>query len=151
MFVFWRGTGQQWPATGTGALGAADLGAAYALLEVIAINPTIEPPELTKYWGNRLSEDTKIKCCVTRTQEKGAVTPHETDPDLPVNVQESRPDAWVSSGQLQGWGQSVALCAWDFLKEVAIFFITSTIVWPRVKQQREHSPTHQKKIGLKIY
>ena len=52
MFVFWRGTGQQCPATGTGALGAADLGAAYALLEVIAINPTIEPPELTKYWGN---------------------------------------------------------------------------------------------------
>ena len=77
--------------------------------------------------------------------------PHETDPDLPVSVQECLPDAWVSSGQLQGWGQSVAWHAWDFLKEVAIFFINSTIVWPQVKQQREHGPTHQKKIALKIY
>ena len=30
---------------------------------------------------------------------------------------------------------SVALCVWDLLKEVAIFFITSTIVWTQVKQQ----------------
>ena len=29
------------------ALGAADLGMAYALLEEVAINPTIEPAELT--------------------------------------------------------------------------------------------------------
>ena len=35
--------GQQWPATGAGALGAADLGVAKALLED-AINPAIEPP-----------------------------------------------------------------------------------------------------------
>ena len=63
------------------------------------------------------------------------MSPRETHPDLPVSVQESRPDAWVSSGQLQVWGQSVALRAWDLLKEVAIFFITSTIVWPQVKYQ----------------
>ena len=30
---------------------------------------------------------------------------------------------------------SVAVRAWDILKEVAIFFITSTIVWPQVKYQ----------------
>ena len=40
----------------------------------------------------------------TRTQEKGAVTPQETDPDLPVSVQESPVEAWVNSGLLQGWG-----------------------------------------------
>ena len=40
------GTGQQWPATGAGALGAADLGVASALLEGVAIKPTIEPPNL---------------------------------------------------------------------------------------------------------
>ena len=34
-----------------GALGAADLGIAYALLEEVTINPTIEPPELTQDWG----------------------------------------------------------------------------------------------------
>ena len=37
-----------------------------------------------------------------------------------------------------------------------IIFITSTIVWPQVNNGgggvgREHSPTHQQKIGLKIY
>ena len=36
----------------------------------------------------------------TRTQEKGAVTLEETDPDLPVIVQESLVEAWVGSGLL---------------------------------------------------
>ena len=40
----------------------------------------------------------------TRTQEKEAVTPQETEPDLPVNVQESPAEAWVDSGLLQGQG-----------------------------------------------
>ena len=40
------GTGQQWTATGTGALDAADLGMAEALLEEVTINPTLELPEL---------------------------------------------------------------------------------------------------------
>ena len=44
------GRGQQWTATRTGALGAADLGMAYSLLEEVAINPTIELPELTQDW-----------------------------------------------------------------------------------------------------
>ena len=30
---------------------------------------------------------------------------------------------------------SVAVQAWDLLKEVTIIFIISTIVWPQVKQQ----------------
>ena len=40
----------------------------------------------------------------TRTQKKGAVTPQEADPDLPVNVQESLAEAWVGGGLWQGWG-----------------------------------------------
>ena len=40
----------------------------------------------------------------SRTQEKGAVTPQETDPVLPVSVQESLAEAWVDGGLLQGWG-----------------------------------------------
>ena len=47
-----RSTGQQWPAAAVRALGAADLGTAQALLEEVAINPTIELPELTQDWGN---------------------------------------------------------------------------------------------------
>ena len=44
------GKGQQRTAAGTGALGAADLGMAKALLEKSVINPTIELPELTQDW-----------------------------------------------------------------------------------------------------
>ena len=68
----------------------------------------------------------------TRTQEKGAVTPQVTDPDLPVSVQESLAEAWAAarSGAL-----SATVRAQDLLKEVTIIFITSTTVWPQVKQQ----------------
>ena len=45
-----------------------------------------------------------------RTQKKGAVTPKEMDPDLPVSVHESLGQAWVSGGLLQGWGHSVQQC-----------------------------------------
>ena len=48
-------------------------------------------------------EDTN-KTCDTRTQEKGAVIPQETDSDLPVSVQESLAEAWVGSGLLQNGG-----------------------------------------------
>ena len=54
--------GQQWTAAEAGALGAVDLGMAYALLEV-AVNPTIELPELTQDWGNRLLEGTNKSLC----------------------------------------------------------------------------------------
>ena len=53
--------------------------------------------------GNRLLEGT-TKPCVTQTQEKGTVTPQETEPDLPVSVWESPAELWVNSGLLQGWG-----------------------------------------------
>ena len=70
-----------------------------------------------------------------RTQEKRAVTPQETDPDLPVSVQESLAEVWVGSDLFRVGALSVAVCAWDLLKEVTIIFITSTIVWPQAKQQ----------------
>ena len=64
------------------------------------------------------------------------MSPQETDSDLPMNVQDSLAEAWVGGGLLQGcYTLSAAVHAWDFLKEVTIIFITSAIVWPRVKQQ----------------
>ena len=39
----------------------------------------------------------------TRTERKGAVTPQETEPDLPASVGGSPVEAWVGSGSL--WGQ----------------------------------------------
>ena len=46
----------------------------------------------------------KQKLVCTKIQEKGAVTPQETDPDFPVSVQESPAEAWIDGGLLQGWG-----------------------------------------------
>ena len=46
----------------------------------------------------------KQKLVGSRTQEKGAVTPQETDPALPMSVQESPAEAWVGSGLVQGQG-----------------------------------------------
>ena len=45
----WR-KGQQWTAAGAGKLGAADLGMAWALLEEVTINPTIQLQELKQDW-----------------------------------------------------------------------------------------------------
>ena len=86
----------------------------------------------------------------TKTQEKRAVTPQETDPDLPVSVQESLVEVWVGSGLLLGSHTECRVCTWDLLKEVTIIFITSTIVWSQVITGREQSSTHQQKNGLKI-
>ena len=38
----------------------------------------------------------------SRTQKKRAVTPQETEPDLPVSVRESPAEMWVHSGLLRG-------------------------------------------------
>ena len=38
----------------------------------------------------------------TKAQEKGAVTSKEAEPDLPVSVQESAAEAWITSGLPQG-------------------------------------------------
>ena len=59
--------------------------------------------ELTKDWGNRLLEGTNKTVC-TPIQEKVAGIPQETDPDLPVSVQESLAEVWGSCGLLQGQG-----------------------------------------------
>ena len=61
-----------------------------------------EPPELTQDWGNRFLEGKKQNLVHTRTQEKGAVTPQDTDPDMHMSVLESPMEAWVSGGLLQG-------------------------------------------------
>ena len=70
MSVSCGGKGQQRTAAGTGALGAADLGMAKALLEKSVINPTIEPPELTQDWGNKLLEGTNKSLCTPGPRRK---------------------------------------------------------------------------------
>ena len=54
---------------------------------------------------------------------------------MPMSVQESPAEVWIGSGQLEGQRQCAAVPVWDLSKEVAIVFITSTIIWPQAKQQ----------------
>ena len=49
-------------------------------------------------------------------------------------------DQWWPAVGLGAW--TVALHAWDFLREVTIIFITSTTVWPQVNS-REGTQLHQ--------
>ena len=60
----------EWTAAGAGALGAVDLGMAQALLEEVTINLTIELPELTQDWGNRLLEGTNRTLCAPGPRRK---------------------------------------------------------------------------------
>ena len=63
------------------------------------------------------------------------MTPEETDPDLPVSSQESPAEAWVGRSLLQGWGLSVQCHMHGTFGGGRHYFITSTVVWPQVKQQ----------------
>ena len=80
---------------------------------------------------------------------QGAVTPQETDPDLPVSVQDSPEQVWIGGGLISRVrGNECAGHAWDLLKEVTIIFITSSIVWSQVKQQGENTaPPSNRKLG----
>ena len=91
--------------------------------------------ELTQDWGNRLLEGTNktLDAPGPRKKEQG---PMRDSPRL------ARECPGVSGGGVgRRWpaarlgALSAAVHAWDLLKEAAIIFITSTIVWPQVKQQ----------------
>ena len=85
--------------------------------------------------GEKILGEHRQNLVHTRTQEKGAVTSQETDPDFPVSVQESLAEAWVGGGLLQGWGHCMPQCVpGTFWRRSPFFFITSTIGWSQVKQ-----------------
>ena len=161
------GTGQQWPATETGALAEADLGGTpcdvksswrrsplappqshqaddsqtgkhlYQRISHIVIKvlgPTAdfptwgshkgtENPQRIWLWmpvgfdykpstglGKQTLGEHKQNLVHTRTQEKRAVTPQQTEPDLPVSVRESLVEAWVDSGLPWGQGHWIQQC-----------------------------------------
>ena len=112
----------------TGALGAADLGMTQALLEEVTINPTIEPPEVTRDWGNRLLEGTNRTSCAPGPRRK------EQRPYKRLTRSALGYPSVSCGGVGQWWpvaglgALSVAVRAWDLSKEVTIIFITSTIV-----------------------
>ena len=117
-----RGSGCSRPGYGTSPLGG---GHHY---------PTREPPELTQDSGNRLLEGTSKTLCVPGPKRKEQWPQKRLTQTCP----------WVSRSLRRRRRLAVACCrlgalsatvyAWDLLKEVAIIVITSTIVWPQIKQ-----------------
>ena len=111
------GTGQQWPAAGTGTLPAADQG-----------SMLYEP-------HHRATEQTN--------PQTGAMTPQETEPDLPMSVQESPLEAWVDSGLPWGRGteyNSPGISPFEGGPPI--------LVWPQAKLQGENTaPPINRKLG----
>ena len=66
-------------------------------MEEVAINPTIEPPELTQDWGTRLLEGTNKTLCTPKD-------PTDIEPDLALSVWVSPEEVRASSGLPQGQG-----------------------------------------------
>ena len=88
----------------------------------------------------------------TRSQEIGAVSPQETEPDFPVSVQESLVEAWVDSGLLRGPGTEYnSVCTSPFEGDRHYLHYPYFSLASGQTTGREHSSTHQQKIGLKIY
>ena len=96
----------------------------------------------TKLEKQTLGGHTQSLVC-TGTQEKGAVTPQETEPALPGSVQESPAEARVRStdeavpGPCEGGRH--------YLNRLHHSLVSGQTTG------REHSPAHQQKIGLKMY
>ena len=84
----------------------------------------------------------------TKTQEKGAVTPQETEPDLPVSVQESLAEVWINSGCHGAKGTEYNSPGISPSEGGAITAITPNIVWSQAKQQGGNtaSPINRKLI-----
>ena len=100
--------------------------------------PTTEPP-LGRHKQNLVH---------TRTQEKGAVTPQETDPDLPGSLQWRRGSAWPAAGL---GALSTAVHHGTFEGGLHYPHHLHHSLVSGQKRGREHSPAFQQKIGLKIY
>ena len=80
------------------------------------------------------------------------MTPQETDPDLPLSVQESLAEAWVSGGLWQiGGTDCSSTCMGSFEGGHHYLHYLHHSLAPGQTTGREHSPVYQQKIGLKIY
>ena len=87
----------------------------------------------------------------TKTQEKGGVTRQETDPDLPVSVQKSPAEVWVSGGLLQGRGTECSSeCMGPFEGGHYYLHYLHHSLASGQTTGRELSPANQQKFGLKI-
>ena len=94
-----------------------------------------------------------FSCCSRGSQGKNTeVTLQETDPDLPVSVQESLVKAWVSGHPLQGQEYWVQPCEHRTFWRRSPYLHHLHHSWVSGQTTgRKHSPAHLQKIWLKIY
>ena len=82
------------------------------------------------------------------------MTPEETDPDLPVSVQESLAEVWVSGGLLKVGGTACSSACMEAFEEGHhyLYYLQDSLASGQ-KIGRKHKSTEvfQQKIGLKIY
>ena len=86
--------------------------------------------ELTQDWGNRLWEGTNRTLYAPGPRRKEHWPQKRLACECPGVSGRAMGQQWPAAGL---GALSVAVHAWDLLKEVTITFITSTIVWPQVK------------------
>ena len=113
--------------------------------------PSLSCQNLHSTWKQTLVGHRQNLVC-TRTQEKRAVSPQDTDPDLPRNVQESPAEAWVMVACCR---VGVTECSSTFMGSFEeghhyLHYLHHSLASGE-RTGREHSPAHQQKIGLKIY
>ena len=80
------------------------------------------------------------------------MTPQEADPDLPMSVQESLVEVWVSGGLCRVEGTECSSACMEPFEggHHYLHYLHNSLASGQITR-REHSPTHQQKIGLKIY
>ena len=88
----------------------------------------------------------------TRTQQKGAMPPQETDPDLPQSVHKYLAEVWVSGGLLQGQtSEGSSVCMGPFEGGCHyLHYLHHSLASGQITG-REHSTTLPQKSGLKLY
>ena len=84
----------------------------------------------------------KQKFVCTRSQDKRVVSSEETEPDLPVSVQEYPVEAWPATGS-GAVNTTVPPFEGGHYPHHSLALGKTT--------GKEHSPAQQQKIGLKIY
>ena len=87
----------------------------------------------------------------TSTQEKGAMTPQETDPDLPISVQESPVGCGLAVACWRVAGTECSSVGMGFEGGHHYLHYRHHSLASGQRTGREHSPAHQQKIGLKVY
>ena len=85
--------------------------------------------------GNRLLEGTNKTLCAPGTRRKEQWSHKRLTPDLPMKVKEFPAEVCVTLACCRVGATECGSVCMDLLKEVAIIFITSIIVWSQGKEQ----------------